>query len=101
VAESEDDERRGDEPLLDWEAARLLFWPMLVFGFFLALIAVIVDGLSSFALGALISFQAAFGILAGSGRLKNWKPAKRIVSGVLWMAWIVVLGAYGRAQGWF
>jgi hypothetical protein len=57
ATESEGDEQREDEPALDSEAARLLFWLMLVFGFFLALTAAIVDGLSSFALGALVSFQ--------------------------------------------
>jgi hypothetical protein len=101
VTDSVDDEQREDEPLLDWEAARFVFWPLLTLGVASAVCAVAVEDLRTFAILSLISFQAAWRALRSSGRLKKWKSAKRIVSGVLWVAWIVVLGAYGRAHGWF
>lgn len=100
VTESDDNEQNGSGPLLEWEAARFLFWPMAILGVLFALLALVVGSSSSFALLILVSFQAAWGILRGAGRLKKWKVAQSIVSGILWVAWIAVFVAYATTRGW-
>lgn len=100
VTESDDNEQNGSEPLLEWEAPRFLFWPVAILGVLFALLALVVGSSSSFALLVLVCFQTAWGILRGAGRLKNWKVAQRIVSSILWVAWIAVFVGYATTRGW-
>ena len=101
MTDSDDQEQRDEDPVLDWEASRYLFWFALVMGVSLAVSEVAAEGVSGLGLGTLVAFQGAFNILGLSGRLKNWKLAQRIASAVFTLAWIVFLIAYGRAHGWF
>jgi hypothetical protein len=101
VTDSPEEQARDEDPLLDWEAARYLFWFALVMGVSLAAFEVAVEGVSGFGIGTLAAFQGAFGILVQSGRLKNWKLAQRIASALFALAWIAFLIPYGQVRGWF
>lgn len=101
MTDSREDQPRDEDPVLDWEAARYLFWFALVMGVSLAVFEVAAEGVSSFGVGTLAAFQGAFTILVLSGRLKNWKPAQRIASALFTLAWIAFLIPYGQARGWF
>ena len=101
MTDSPEQQAPNEDPLLDWEAARYLFWFALVMGVSLAALEVAVEGVSVFGIGTLAAFQGAFGILVQSGRLRNWKLAQRIASALFALAWIAFLIAYARARGWF
>ena len=101
MTDPDDDQQQDEDPFLDWEAARYLFWFALVMGVSLAVVEVAVEGVSVFEIGTLAAFQGAFGILVQSGRLKNWKLAQKIASALFALAWIALLIPYAQARGWF
>ena len=101
MTDPDDDQQQDEDPFLDWEAARYLFWFALVMGVSLAVVEVAVEGVSGFEIGTLAAFQGAFGILVQSGRLKNWKLAQKIASALFALAWIALLIPYAQARGWF
>lgn len=101
VTDLDDHEPGGEAPVLDWEAARFLFWPVLILGVALAVLSVAIDGLLIFAVGSVVSFQVAWSIVRSSGRLKGREPIARIGSIILGLAWVVVFVKFAIARGWF
>jgi hypothetical protein len=95
-----DDQQDRDEPLLDWDAARFLFWPILALSILSAVGWVTTGALPLFGLGSLLCFQSAWGLLKMSGRLKGRKTAERIGSWILRLSWIAVVVAYAVSRGW-
>jgi hypothetical protein len=95
-----DDQQDGDEPLLDWDAARFVFWPMLVLTILL-LIGLATTGVwMLFGLGSLLGFQSTWRLLKMSGRLEGRETVERLGSWILRMGWIAAAVAYAVSRGW-